>query len=111
MNKETIKTILQNAAAKESEVTYSSIFKSINHKYNSKSISLLLNILIEIGEDCFANNEPPVNVLVSQTGLFFSPNIFDWYCERYLANHVFKNPRKKYKQKFFEQEQLACFKF
>jgi hypothetical protein len=111
MNKEFIKKILQDAAAKESEVTYSSIFKSINYKYNAKSIKLLLNVLIEIGDECYANNEPPVNVLVSQTGLFFSPKSFDWYCERYFPNRIFRCQRITYKNEFFKKEQRACFEF
>ena len=111
MNKEKIKAILQDAAARKSEVTYSSIFLNLNHNYNSNSIKNLLNVLIEIGDECLANNEPPVNVLVSQTGHLFSPQLFDWYCERYFPDHIFKNPRKTYKAKFFKNQQIACFEF
>src|ERR1035437_3224064 len=112
MDKESIKKILKKTAASQRTETYYSLLLQIGSGYSyHKSLPGLINLLIEIGNDCYSNNEPPLNVLVSQDGLSFNPKSYDWYVQKYLPNHKWKGPKRSYKDKFFEKEKIACFNF
>src|ERR1035437_1371090 len=112
ITKESIKRILQDAAASRRTETYNSLLKQVNKgNRDQKLIHVLIDLLIDIGNDCYSNNEPPLNVLASQNGLSFNPKSYDWYVEKYLPNHKWKGPKRSYKDKFFEKEKIACFDF
>ena len=83
LNKQAIKKLLQQTASDEKTETYSSFLQKLNIYAGREEIKELKALLFEIGEECFLENQPPINILVSSAPNSLSYKFYDWFVERY----------------------------